>query len=847
MVSRSSLSAAPCPCRPLVVGVFFLLTLAPTHAFAWKNVGSGSAAVPCNSYYQGSLGYNYTSNTVEFCNGTSWGNLLAAGSSDDPIDLGTSVTATNPSIAGDLTSGLFSPAASSVAIATGGVQQVTVNSSGYVGIGTAAPRAILDLGGNTGALILPIGVTGAEPSPAVNGMIRYNSTYPDVEAYIGNVWTTLTTGGDSASIYLGTAASATDPQRTSEATTGFYSLNSSEIDAAVNVSGTGTQIMKLTSGGENIVSGTLTVNNNGIVSSPGAAVLHLGAADAAAPVAQTLGVQNVVAGTSNTAGADFTIAGSQGTGTGAGGRILFRVAPASGSSGTTQNALGTAPLYITSNGGGGVVMSTIGASVPDTISGQIGLHNGNGVLTISSGGSDVASIGTYGSTFYAETGITLPGQFGFFGWSSSGTPEGGNFTPDTLIGREGAANVQLGGFDAAGSPTAQAFGPQGVHPGGGRTNIAGANWSIYGSRGLGNAAGGDVIFQTALPGASGGTQNALVTAMQISGTTGYVGIGTASPAAKLDIYGSIDIGGVNGVSIPAAATDGSSSIAVGNSALGGGGGGYNTAVGADTLNWISTGQYNTAVGNLAMFGVFNALLTGGYNTALGYRALVAVHGTGSSNTAIGSYALSSNTTGVANTVLGYGVAQTTLATGNNNILVGTDNSTDTTSSSASNTLNIGNTIYGTNFKNGTNTGGNGYIGIGTAAPAEPLEIYSSGSGVLLQLAGSSGTCNHTPGSSSETVSCTSDMRLKSNVIDTSSALPWLSSIRVRDFTWKNTGQKRTGVIAQELQKTRPEMVTYDKTKDQWTVEQPNPWTLVKILQEQQAEIDDLKKQLASKR
>lgn len=69
-----------------------------------------------------------------------------------------------------------------------------------------------------------------------------------------------------------------------------------------------------------------------------AATLQLGAADAAAPVAQTLSVQSVVAGTSNTAGANFTITGSQGTGTGAGGSIIFQVAPA-GSSGTAQNAL----------------------------------------------------------------------------------------------------------------------------------------------------------------------------------------------------------------------------------------------------------------------------------------------------------------------------------------------------------------------------------------------------------------------------------------------------------------------------------------------------------------------------
>lgn len=86
---------------------------------------------------------------------------------------------------------------------------------------------------------------------------------------------------------------------------------------------------------------------NVILSRRGAANLRLGAADAAAPVAQTLSVQSVVAGTTNTAGANLTITGSQGTGTGAGGSIVFQVAPA-GSSGTAQNALADA-LTIASN------------------------------------------------------------------------------------------------------------------------------------------------------------------------------------------------------------------------------------------------------------------------------------------------------------------------------------------------------------------------------------------------------------------------------------------------------------------------------------------------------------------
>lgn len=73
-----------------------------------------------------------------------------------------------------------------------------------------------------------------------------------------------------------------------------------------------------------------------------AANLLLGATiGAAAPVAQTISVQNVLTGTSNTAGANWTFAGSQGTGTGVGGSLIFQAAPA-GSTGTSVNALATA-------------------------------------------------------------------------------------------------------------------------------------------------------------------------------------------------------------------------------------------------------------------------------------------------------------------------------------------------------------------------------------------------------------------------------------------------------------------------------------------------------------------------
>ena len=95
-----------------------------------------------------------------------------------------------------------------------------------------------------------------------------------------------------------------------------------------------------------------------------AANLRLGAADAAAPVAQTLSVQSVVAGTTNTAGANLTITGSQGTGTGVGGSIIFQVAPA-GSTGTAQNALATT-LTLDSVGSVRVVRALTVATLPGT-------------------------------------------------------------------------------------------------------------------------------------------------------------------------------------------------------------------------------------------------------------------------------------------------------------------------------------------------------------------------------------------------------------------------------------------------------------------------------------------------
>lgn len=66
-----------------------------------------------------------------------------------------------------------------------------------------------------------------------------------------------------------------------------------------------------------------------------------GGVDIAAPSAQSLGAQNVVAGTSNTAGQNWTIKGSRSTGSGASGDIIFQTG-GTGAAATVQNTSTTA-------------------------------------------------------------------------------------------------------------------------------------------------------------------------------------------------------------------------------------------------------------------------------------------------------------------------------------------------------------------------------------------------------------------------------------------------------------------------------------------------------------------------
>jgi hypothetical protein len=101
---------------------------------------------------------------------------------------------------------------------------------------------------------------------------------------------------------------------------------------------------------------------------------RLGKLAANPPIAQTLSMQN--ASGTNIAGADFTLSGSQGTGTGIGGSLVLKVAPA-GSTGSSLNALATALT----------ILSTKKATFADdlTVSGLLKTGSGPTTLTDSVG------------------------------------------------------------------------------------------------------------------------------------------------------------------------------------------------------------------------------------------------------------------------------------------------------------------------------------------------------------------------------------------------------------------------------------------------------------------------------
>jgi len=133
----------------------------------------------------------------------------------------------------------------------------------------------------------------------------------------------------------------------------------------------------------------------------------------------------------------------------------------------------------------------------------------------------------------------------------------------------------------------------------------------------------------------------------------------------------------------------------------------------------------------------------------------------------------------------------------------------------------------------------GNVGIGTTTPGSRLEIENTASADdVLLLEDSSGLCEAQPTTTGLTWSCSSDIRLKENIKDASSILPFFNGFKIRDYTVKKTGEQAIGVIAQEVQEKYPELVNIGDD-GYLQVSEPNPWMYVKAIQELTARVEQL--------
>ena len=287
-------------------------------------------------------------------------------------------------------------------------------------------------------------------------------------------------------------------------------------------------------------------------------------------------------------------------------------------------------------------------------------------------------------------------------------------------------------------------------------------------------------------------------------------------------------------------TTGDNNVAIGYGSIGNGVGGYtNTAIGASSLS-ATTGNNNvavgyeaaitqtnvvgtvaigsqaskvstvqtTAVGYYALFsntgGTYNTSIgaetllnntSGSNNTSIGYQSLRGST-TSSNHTAVGYQALGSNNTGANNTAVGYqaGYTGTANTTGSNNTFVGYQTQLTGGQWSNSTALGSGATITRSNqVVLGTASEKifvPGSVGIGTTAPSTALQVVGT--------------------TTSTTFNATSDYRIKTNVVSLQDTSITLDNLRPVMYTNLLSNKEDIGFIAHEVQEHFPFLVAGEK-------------------------------------
>jgi hypothetical protein len=219
-------------------------------------------------------------------------------------------------------------------------------------------------------------------------------------------------------------------------------------------------------------------------------------------------------------------------------------------------------------------------------------------------------------------------------------------------------------------------------------------------------------------------------------------------------------------------------------------GSSNTGVGYQVLAYNNSGNKNVATGHTAM----RNNTSGGNNTATGWGALYS-NTTASGNTANGLQSLYKNLTGANNTAHGYRSLYDN-TTGANNTAIGYN--ANAGAAGATNQTVIGYEATG-QYNNSVVLGNDDVTAI----------YMGEDSGAKVYAGEGNFTGNMTIGGD---VVVSSDARLKANIVSLGSTLAKLLLIDGKTYTMKKDGKQKIGVLAQDIQKVFPELVTTDDKK-----------------------------------
>lgn len=410
--------------------------------------------------------------------------------------------------------------------------------------------------------------------------------------------------------------------------------------------------------------------------------------------------------------------------------------------------------------------------------------------------------------------LASPGSFNFFAGNGAGQLNSTG-TSNTLLG------VNAGIFNTTGSSNTFA----GFEAG--RNNNAGANNSYFGKdAGRSSTSGNDNSFF----GNDAGQTN----------TTGESNsfFGKGAGADNTTAAGNSFFGSLAGNSNTTGANNaffgfesGRLSETAFNNSFFGYEAGENNVIGLNnsfygfTAGKLTTGSRNSFFGSGA-----GQVATGAFhNTFIGGQAGGATT-TGDDNTFIGMDSGLANTTGTFNTAIG-SEADLSSGTLTNAAVIGARAFV-----SASNAIVLGQ-ILGTNGGTADTS-----VGIGTTAPLDRLHVVGRIRVTTLGNAGSTGLCHN---ASSQISVCSSSLRYKTAISAFTSGLDLVNRLSPISFNWIDGGIRDLGLGAEDVEKAEPLLVTYNEKGIVEGVKYDRvAVVLLNAVKEQQAQIDEQRKQLA---